>query len=414
MWREGKNKSRRDFRYCCHFTSSMFEFDIEFMLQQTLQNIDTLTESMEGKDQTVARCFARGKALNVTDEYCDEAFQLLSRCVKLNPQQADGWLELGKCYWKKGEVDAAINCFRSAIRIDASHKESLKCLSIALRSQQSDKEFAQKLAESLKLAKEAVEADLSDGSCWTILANTYLTAYCFSPNQDVSLLKQCRSAFSRAAQDVVEASQPDFMYNYANLLQLEEDYADAIRLLRKAASLDKRWAEPQHRLQSISDSLHEINHMVRKKSSLKSKRLDAYAQELKTNTKLRGPFTSGNAVHQRMIRELTDGANRETFIIVTVIGVVCKQMSVSVNICVVDQEINCAAVTIQNMGKEPHIGDSFLIPDPVFRHIVVNDDDLQIDYPCIRVDNPLTLYLNGTKVTPGLLAKPRIESSARP
>ena len=388
-------------------------------VQETLQEIDQLTEHCDGREKTLTRSLARGRALNVKDEFSEEAFELLSRAVKLSPKPSPGaWVELGHCYWKKGELESALNCFQSACNLDPKNRECLKSLSIVLRSLRcEEKERFDNLQRSLQLAKEAVEVDMTDGSCWTILGNAYLTMYCFSPTQDSSLLRQSKIAYTRAKRDEVEASQPDFMYNYANLLQLEEEYQEAIDLLRRASAIDPDWDEPKERLSSISGCLHEISHMVQKKSSLKAKRLEAFAQDLRKNSKLLGPYatdTTAAAPVSKKIQQLIEGLNVGTFVLVKVIGCVNKEKSVCIHVCVVDEECTCVAVTIYNLGKEPKIGDALLIPNPVFRTIRVVDGDSDIQYPSLRVENPLHLLLNGYSLTSAFLAKPRVDNAARP
>lgn len=92
--------------------------------------LDSLIAKLEdGKEKTILKCFARGKALNVKPDFDEEALELLSRAVKLNPLMADAWVELGNCFWKKGDLNPALNCFESAKKIDGKHKECLRNLS---------------------------------------------------------------------------------------------------------------------------------------------------------------------------------------------------------------------------------------------------------------------------------------------
>ena len=154
-----------------------------FDRQKTLAEIDQLTEHLDGREKTVVGSYCRGRALNVKDVFSEEAVDLLSKAVKLNPKLTNAWVELGHCYWKKGEAESAMHCFQSALNLDPKHAECLKSLSIVLRSFRSEKDRFENLQRSLKLAKEAVEVDMTDGSCWTILGNAFLTMYCFSPTQ---------------------------------------------------------------------------------------------------------------------------------------------------------------------------------------------------------------------------------------
>ena len=56
-----------------------------------------------------------GKTLNVTSTYNPQAQEALSRAVKLDPLLVDAWNCLGECLWKKGDVEAAKNCFTGAL-----------------------------------------------------------------------------------------------------------------------------------------------------------------------------------------------------------------------------------------------------------------------------------------------------------
>lgn len=56
-----------------------------------------------------------GKTLNVMPNYDPQAQEVLSRAVKLNPKLVDAWNCLGECLWKKGDVEAAKNCFTGAL-----------------------------------------------------------------------------------------------------------------------------------------------------------------------------------------------------------------------------------------------------------------------------------------------------------
>ena len=56
-----------------------------------------------------------GKTLNVLPNYDPQAQEALSRAVKLDPLLVDAWNALGECLWKKGDIEAAKNCFTGAL-----------------------------------------------------------------------------------------------------------------------------------------------------------------------------------------------------------------------------------------------------------------------------------------------------------
>ena len=74
------------------------------------ENIDE--ETLEKK---AYRTYLKGRVLNVAPDHCPEAEQLLSKAVKLEPNLVNAWIELGECYWKRGEVETAKTCFEGAL-----------------------------------------------------------------------------------------------------------------------------------------------------------------------------------------------------------------------------------------------------------------------------------------------------------
>ena len=57
-----------------------------------------------------------GLSLNVLSDYDSECEAYLSRAVKLNPKLPAAWNELGECYYKKGDIKSAHNCFKGALQ----------------------------------------------------------------------------------------------------------------------------------------------------------------------------------------------------------------------------------------------------------------------------------------------------------
>lgn len=364
-------------------------------------------------------CFARGRVLNLKQEYSEEAFDQLSRAVKLFPNMTEAWIELANCYWKKSDLTSAMNCLESAYKLDSKNKECLRSLSILMRSMKPEKDDnpMQRMDKSLKLAKDAVEVDMTDGGSWTILGNAYLTLYCCSARQDSSLLRHCKVSYTRAKADPVEASQPDFLYNYANLLQLEEEYQEAVDTLTRVTLMDSNWQEPKDRKDSIVSTLRDIASMVNKKAALKSKRLENFVAQLKLAHDVTSTATE---MTKKTLKQLEIGRNLKTFIHLKIIGCVQHNKTVCLTVCGIDSDSECVAVNIYNLGREPKIGDTITVVDPDFKQISVSipntgDDKKEvITFPAIKVENPLLLFLNGRRLDPDSLVKPRVENVAHP
>ena len=56
-----------------------------------------------------------GRTLNVLPTYDPQAQEALARAVKLDPLLVEAWNSLGECLWKKGDIEAAKNCFTGAL-----------------------------------------------------------------------------------------------------------------------------------------------------------------------------------------------------------------------------------------------------------------------------------------------------------
>ena len=69
----------------------------------------------ENNAKKAHRTYLKGRALNVVPDHSPEAEQLLSKAVKLEPNLVDAWIELGECYWKRGDVETAKTCFEGAL-----------------------------------------------------------------------------------------------------------------------------------------------------------------------------------------------------------------------------------------------------------------------------------------------------------
>lgn len=53
-----------------------------------------------------------GKILNICPDYDANAEESLNRALRLDSTNADAWLELGSCVWKKPDVEKAYTCFK--------------------------------------------------------------------------------------------------------------------------------------------------------------------------------------------------------------------------------------------------------------------------------------------------------------
>ena len=205
----------------------------------------------------------RGKALNITEDFNPGALEALSRAVKLQPRLVEAWCQLGEAYWKRGEVRAAHNCFNSALG-HGRERRVLRSLSMVLRAlpEGTVEERASRVNESVTLAKEAVQSDISDGRSWTVLANAYLAQYVIL-GQPPSLMRKCLSAYGQAEKDSVAAADADLHHNRAVArLQLGE-FCSALTGLEHAAALDPAWPAPRDKAAALRAFLLEALRLTR-------------------------------------------------------------------------------------------------------------------------------------------------------
>lgn len=83
--------------------------------------------------------YLRGKVFNIFPMYNAAAEENLSRSVKLDPRLLEAWKELGECFWKKGDVEGAENCFMWILDyIDENHVVAMSLLAMVQRKKMSE------------------------------------------------------------------------------------------------------------------------------------------------------------------------------------------------------------------------------------------------------------------------------------
>uniref|UniRef100_A0A6B0VCH8 Putative tetratricopeptide repeat protein n=1 Tax=Ixodes ricinus TaxID=34613 RepID=A0A6B0VCH8_IXORI len=139
--------------------------DIEDKLRGILASLDVNEGSLKKSDRAMYHML-RGKALNIRPQFETETYEALSRAVKFNPKLVEAWNELGECYWKKGDILKAQNCFEGVLKI-TKDKVSLRNLSMLLRQVgETPEDKLKNVCDSVDKAKQALELDITDGNSW--------------------------------------------------------------------------------------------------------------------------------------------------------------------------------------------------------------------------------------------------------
>lgn len=274
---------------------------------------DKIKSNLESKAYDL---MLKGRSLNAGEKFNQEAFDLLSKSIKLDPNLTEAWVELTECYQRKPDVEGAIVCLENALKYCKQREPNkiiLRKLSTCIRQKScvSQEEKVATLLRSLDLAKQALETDLDDEENHYNLAKAYMCLFFVTECVDQQLINLSRAAFEKAlrlsqrkqvvsllarmklesdqstievGQSTIEVdqkqetkcvpsdqpycvlNQTDFLFNYASVLVYLQEFTEALEFLRLAIELDRDWDEPKKLEECLQDYLTQI---VRMKSELK-------------------------------------------------------------------------------------------------------------------------------------------------
>ncbi|XP_025836601.1 tetratricopeptide repeat protein 5-like isoform X2 [Agrilus planipennis] len=351
--------------------------------------------------------YLKGRALNVLPKYNKDAEDLLLKAVKLDPKLVEAWNELGECYWKKGNLKEAKNCFVGALNY-TKNKISLRSLSMLARQEicNNKDEMLSNIEKGLTLAKEAVQMDPQDGLSWVVLGNAHLSAF-FGISQNPKTLKLCLSAYSQAERDIIARSTPDLHYNKAITLKYEEEFLQALESFSLASNYDPTWEPPQQKKKELIKYLNNVSEMVKTSGKMKVKRLKQIVQSI--DNKQLGPYSGGKytssggqavKLDEVLLSNLSVGLNEEKVMLGKVVCSIYNEDKVPFTFCMVDKQGECCAVTVFNIAetKGVIIGDSVAIPEPFITEIDFSFEENTFKFRLIRVETPCVLVVNGKKL----------------
>lgn len=393
---------------------------MEQKMKEVLDQMDELSLKEDIDNETIEkkarRTYLKGRVLNVASDHCAEAEQLLSRAVKLEPNLVDAWIELGECYWKRGDVNTAKTCFEGALS-HGENKVALRNLSIVMRQKasESSEDRLRNIEAGLTRAREAVNLDPIDGISWSILGNAYLAHY-FSVSQNPHILNKAMSAYKNAEKDIIALNTPELHHNKGIALKYEEDYSNALKCFKRAQELDPTWEAPKNLEKILSKFLTDVKHLIELKGKLKTKRYNAMVQSI--DSKSLGHFAAvgrKDPYEEVTFSELNPGVNEGKVILGKVICSVHSEDTVPFTFCLTDKNSNCVAVNLYNLapGKGVIIGDSVAISDPELKRIDVQVKDEMISLDVIRVESPRDLVINGKKASGDFVAGIELSTFAK-
>ena len=350
--------------------------------------------------------YLKGCALNIGNRYNPKAEEILIDAAKMNPTMFEIWNELGDCIWKKGDKKGARNCFDRALN-QQRNKVSLRNLSIVMRQQESVTN--EEIEESVKISKEAVSLDVTDGTSWYILGNAYLAQF-FLCGQASNVLKCSLNAYSKASADEKVLSDPDYHYNKGIVFKYLDDYSNAIAYFTDAISIHPQFAECLSELNDLKEQITKTRLLIKNKGKLKGKNIAMMLKKLKEKSLGQNP----TKVSMTTFNGLNLGPNEDKAInCILISSFVPNGRTPFVCICL-DTESSCFALNIYNIdcGKAPKLGDVLTIPYPQKSavNIVINNE--LHDFEMLRVDTPLNMMINNRQLPRDTLAPLKLTTTA--
>lgn len=398
-----------NFRDCYFETHSVEEAgkkqsDVAQEIEKTLKKLEETEDHFKHKAEFLLQ---KGRCLNVAPDFSTVAEECLSRAVKLEPGLVEGWNTLGEQYWKKGDLIGAKNCFTGALQ-QSKNKVSLRNLSMVLRqlpAADSDAHGKQVL-ESVDMARQAVQLDVTDGTSWYILGNAYVSLF-FTCGQNPQLSQQALSAYAQSEKvDRTASCYPELHFNRSTLFQYEEMFGSALGGYSRAAALDPGWEEPPERERQLLEYLRKVTELIQNKGKVKARRLRTMLSNLNTSAlgpcsspQFRSPTGRVGSLEPRTLSSLVHGHNAGVAALGKVVFSLASEGRMAFTFGMVDSEETCIVVMVYNTADSwgVLIGDSVVIPEPQVKRNSITHKDESFDFRSIRVDSPLLLIVNGKK-----------------
>ncbi|KAL1271734.1 hypothetical protein QQF64_030750 [Cirrhinus molitorella] len=376
--------------------------------QEMAKTLKRLEEKEDLYKNSAHFLLLRGRCLNAAPGFSQTAEECLSRAVKLEPGLVEGWNTLGEQYWKKGDLTAAKTCFTGAQQ-QSKNKVSLRSLSMVLRQLppvEDAQEQSKRIVESVELARQAVQLDVTDGTSWYILGNAYISMF-FTSGQNPQLSQQALSAYAQAEKiDKASSMNPDLHFNRATLFQYEEMYSSALDGYSRAAALDPGWEDAQEREKQLLNYLDQVTMLIENKGKVKARRLRNMLSSLSTTAlgpcsspQFRSPSGRIGSLEPRSLSVLTHGHNGGVAALGKVVFSLASEGRMAFTFGMLDSDETCCVVMVYNTADSwgVLIGDTVVIPEPQVKRHSVTHKDKSYDFRSIRVDSPLLLIVNGKR-----------------
>ncbi|GMH15189.1 hypothetical protein Nepgr_017030 [Nepenthes gracilis] len=321
--------------------------------------------------------YLRGKILDVFQDYRKEAEDHLSKAVKLNPSLADAWLSLGNCFWKKGDLPSAKNCFTFALSRGPNKTVLCQLSMLERKMAQGSENQAEIVEESIQHAKEAITLDVKDGNSWYNLGNACLISFFVTGAWDHSKLLQSSKAYQNAEKDEKMKSNPDLYFNCATVNKFLENYERALSGFEAAASKDPG-LDASEEVQKMVNLLDKLDSLL--KGQTKAKRLVSHASSL-------AAVSLNPSYKKATIDRLVEGLNRTVAIIGKVLLFVKHDDVAPLYYVVCDLNQTCFVLSLYGISETAiKEGDHITLIEPCFRKVDFSWKGKSYRFKSIRVD----------------------------
>ncbi|KAJ8548241.1 hypothetical protein K7X08_030710 [Anisodus acutangulus] len=357
-----------------------------------LQILDTIPiEKRKLPLQRATYEYLRGKILDVVPVYKKEAEDHLSKAVKLNPSLVDAWLCLGNCVWKKGDLNAAKNCFTFALS-KGPNKNILCQLSMLERKLAQDAENPEEIVnDSIKHASEAITLDVKEGYSWYNLGNGFLTSFFVTGAWDHSKLLQSLKAYQNAERDEKMKSNPDLYYNCATVNKYLENYERALSGFEAAALMDSG-------LNAMEDArmmvllLEKLDYLLR--GQIKAKRLSSLSSSLAT-------LDLSHSYKRATMDLLSEGLNKGIAIAGKVLFFAKNESLAPLYYVLSDSNHTSYVITVYGIRNDAiKEGDQVTLLEPFYRSVDFSWKGKHYQFKSVRVDFVEQVLVNGKCLSP--------------
>ncbi|KAI1728912.1 tetratricopeptide repeat protein 5 OB fold domain-containing protein [Ditylenchus destructor] len=386
-----------------HPNASNVEFS-RTISQQANELLQDIPVSITG----AALHYLTGKILNICVDYDRKCEESLDSALRSDSNNADAWLELGMCVWKKPDLEKALTCFLEALKRRRCPK-GLCLLSAAKRahlstlSQTKDtKERVKSIQNCIQLCKEALELRPDYPLAHYSLGNTYLTRFFVVGQIQEKDLVVAIEAYERAicSQDSTPFINADLHVNLGVALQYHQRYEEALRNYHRATAIEPHFSIPKEHITSLEKFLRNLQESVNKRGKISQRRykeiIDSLKQKDHVSTFKNLPRADG--LSHTFLANLQHGQNPNYFIVAAIVGIVLNDESIPYSAICADIDGAIFGLSVYNFSSKfsVMIGDCLVIPRPLLlevKNIELSNETI-LNFRMVRVTNPAELMKN--------------------